>query len=55
MKEILIYLGIMLVCFAVFTGLFVAAGMLVGPILWDTILQATTEITQAITAGQLAK
>jgi hypothetical protein len=54
MKELLIYLAVSVVFFLVFCGGLVYAIEYLWPIVWAGILQGTTEISQAITAGQLA-
>lgn len=55
MKDIIGAIVLYVVCMLVFMGLIGFAVIHFGPILWEGVLQGTTEITKAITAGQLAR
>jgi len=54
MKQIILLVLVYVVCMLMFTGILTYAIIHLWPIVWASILQGTTEITQAITAGQLA-
>lgn len=55
MKQIILLCVVYVLCMAAFLGLVGFAVIQFGPILWEGVLQGTTEITKAITAGQLAR
>lgn len=55
MKDVIIAIVLYSVCMAACIGVIGFAVIHFGPILWEGVLQGTTEITKAITAGQLAR
>lgn len=54
MKEIIIYLALVIVFFLMFTGGLVYILQTYGHVLSEALLSGVTEVSKAITAGQLA-
>lgn len=55
MKNVIVLFVVYVLCMLMFTGIGTYLIIHFGPILWQGVLQGTTEVTQAITAGQIAR